>query len=665
MGAGRIMERALRATITTDGRHILADIDYARGAGRDRAREIPGATPVYKDEKFQYWRYPLTMDTCHTFRRVFGEELIVLKPLSAWAHYQISANNEMDKIRSGNVSLVFSRIPREAPKLHAAIMSRSYQSEGVGWMSMAGQCILGDEPGLGKTLQTLAALVETDCKVILVTCPRTATRAVWEAETQRWAPGIATFVAQGTRSEREEVIGQFSDHPVTIEGTRKMLIVNTEMVRAKRVEECTLKDAEDRISCLGGEVSFEKHKHLYKPIPDWPSLHQIKWDAVVMDESHRALASTANTSSKRITQVRFGAMNIRKNVKPHGIAFALSGTPSRSNLTKTWGTLNWCRPDVWTSYWKFAGTHFGVTEGKYGMVVAGGDKVPKPLDDERFKEAIRPYFLQRNKKTAAPDLPDITYTGAPPPDNPDGLRGIWLPMEGQQLKAYQAMERMAMAHIKGGTLTATGVLAEITRLRQFAVSTGKLESVEKYALINGKGYVYNDTEFEPVMPSNKLDWVIQFLLEREGYDGKVVIASNFTQVIELLAREIEKQLGERSYQITGKTSDKNRMRIVQLFNDPRDSVRVCLLNTVAGGEAITLDKCSDDLVLLDPTWTESQEFQVVSRIHRVSRIHKVMVHRLFSEGSIDQWMAENTEEQRAVILSASPRETAKAVAGSR
>lgn len=651
----------MRATITTDGRHILADIDYARGAGRDRAREIPGANPVYKDEKFQYWRYPLTMDTCHTFRRVFGDELVVLKPLSAWAHYQITANKEMDKIRSGNVSLVFERLPREAPKLHAAIQTRPYQMEGTGWMSMAGQCILGDEPGLGKTLQTLAALIETDCRTILVTCPRTATRAVWAAETNRWAPTIMPFVAQGTRAEREQVIQSFLDMPYS----HKMLIVNTEMVRAKRIEVCTLKDPEKQELCLSGEVSFDKHTHRYLPEPDWPTLHKIKWDAVVMDESHRALASTANTSSKRITQVRFGAMNIRKNIRPYGIAFALSGTPSRSNLTKLWGTLNWCRPDVFRGFWNFAGTHFGVTEGKYSMEIAGGAKVPKPLDDERFKEAIRPYMLQRDKKTAAPDLPEITYTGAPPVGNPEGLKGIWLPMEGPQLKAYQAMERMAMAHIKGGTLTAAGVLAEITRLRQFAISTGKLESVQKYALINGKGYLYNEMDFEPTLPSNKIDWVIQFLLEREGYDGKVVIASNFTQVIELLAREIQKQLGEQSYQITGKTSDKNRMRIVQRFNDPRDRVRVCLLNTVAGGEAITLDKCSDDLVLLDPTWTESQEFQVVSRIHRVSRIHKVMVHRLFSEGSIDQWMAENTEEQRAVILSASPKEAAKAVAVSR
>lgn len=654
----------MRATITTDGRHIFADIDYAKGAGRDKARGIPGAKPVYKEKKFQYWQYPLTLDTCYTFRGVFGDELVVLKPLSDWARTAIKLNSEMDKIRVGDVSLVFSRIPEEAPELHRAILSRHYQEIGAGWLVGAGQAILGDEPGLGKTLQTLAALIESDSKVILVTCPRTATYAVWEAETQRWSPSIATFVAQGSRAEREEVIGQFLDHSVDFEGARKMLIINTEMVRAKRIEVCSLPPGEEREQCAEG-MSTRKHHHNYIPDPEWPSLHKIKWDAVVMDESHRLLASTKNKQSKAITQGRFGAMNIRRNVVEGGLALSLSGTPSRSNLTKLWGQLNWCRPDVFTSFWNFAGTHFGVEEGKYGMVIAGGAKVPKPLDEERFKDALRPYFLQRDKKTAAPDLPDITYTGAPPPGNPDGLTGIWLPMEGQQLKAYQAMERMAMAHIKGGTLTAAGVLAEITRLRQFAVSTGKLESVEKYALINGKGYLYNELEFEPTMPSNKLEWILQFMREREGYENKVVIASNFTQVIELLAGLLYKEFGYHPLQVTGKTSDRDRALVVKNFNDPRSSIPVCLINTVAGGEAITLDKCCDDLVLLDPTWTESQEFQVVSRIHRVSRIHNVMVHRLFSIGSIDQWMAENTEEQRAAILSASPRETASALTARR
>ncbi|HLY75949.1 MAG TPA: DEAD/DEAH box helicase, partial [Planctomycetota bacterium] len=564
------------ATITTDGKHILADIPYAGGAGRDKAHQIPGCQAVYKKEKFAYWRYPLTMDTCRTFRRVFGDELRVTDLLSNWARSAIRLEQELDKVRSGDRSITFSIIPVEAPDLQAAISSRKYQQVGACWMVGAGQGILGDEPGLGKTLQTLAMLVESDAREILVTCPRTATRSVWARETNRWAPTIAPFVAQGSRAEREQVIQAYTDYP----GHRKMLIVNTEMVRAKRVEVCSLPPGEDRKLCAEG-LSEKKHRHNFIPEPEWPSLHKLTWDAVIMDESHRLLASTANIQSKRITQGRFGAMHIRRRVRPGGIAFALSGTPFRSNLTKAWGTLNWCRPDVWTSYWNFAGTHFGVSEGRFGHVVAEGAKVPKPLDDEQWARAIAPYLLQRSKAVAAPDLPPIDYVGTPPPDNPDGLTGVWLDMDGQQLAAYRKMESLAQVRLKGGVLTAAGVLAEITRLRQFAISTGRLDRVQKYMLVGDKGHVYDELQFEPTLPSNKLEWILQFLREREGYDSKVVIASNFTQVIELLGEAIYGELGRDQipFQITGKTKDSERARIVELFNDPNDDRKVCLLNT--------------------------------------------------------------------------------------
>lgn len=112
------------AKITTDGKYILADIPYAGGVGRAKAHEIPGAHAHYVDEKFQYWRYPLTMDTCRTFRRVFGEELQVSNALSAWARFKIQAEEDVEKLKQGG-EVVWDRLPRLAPDLYAAIMSRS------------------------------------------------------------------------------------------------------------------------------------------------------------------------------------------------------------------------------------------------------------------------------------------------------------------------------------------------------------------------------------------------------------------------------------------------------------------------------------------------------------------------------------------------------------
>ena len=630
----------MRADITTDGQRILAKIPWANGQGKEWSKLVPGRRPVRnEDDSFKCWAYPLTMDTCRTFRRVYGSGLRVSHELSAWASENIAAGESLEDLRDG-ATAEFPRVEREAPFLHAAISDRKYQLSGAAFLGVGRQVILGDEPGLGKTLQTLAALIECDAKTILVACPRTATRAVWSRETNRWAPTIAPFVAQDERAERERVTQTFVDFP----GRRKMLIVNKEMIRAKRVEICPLGRVQIKKDVWPDDCYDDPehmHKHKTENQAEWPELFGIVWDAVVLDEAHHLLASTYNMQSKSITQGRYGAMLIRRNVTPGGLAFALSGTPW-STLPKAWGSLNWCRPDVWTSYWNFAATHFGVTPGNYSQIVAGGAKVPKPLDQGAWDAALRPYYLARTKAVAAPDLPAIIYTGSPPVgDYPtwdgENINYVWVDMDAKQEKAYLSMKKLAEARVKKGTLTANGTLAEITRLRQFANSYGKMV----------------DENFVPDLPSSKMDWILQFMEEREGCDGKVLIASSFSRIVLLVANTLRKQK-IRTLTLTGATSDQGRARLVERFNDVDDPLQVAVIQSRTGGEAITLDGDCDDLIIIDPPWVYDWEHQLVSRIHRVSRIHQVFVHRLVTPGTVEEAMIFNSEEQRKVIMSNRP-----------
>ena len=635
----------MQADITTDGKRILAKIPWAGGRGKEWAKLVPGRTPLRDaDDKFVCWTYPLTMDTCRTFRRVFQGQLTVRTPLAEWAREAIKAGEVLEEMRDGAAANMM-RVPIEAPFLAEAINDRPYQGGGVGFMSIARQCILGDEPGLGKTLQTLATLIECDAKTILVGCPRTATRATWERETERWAPGIATFVAQGDRNSREKVMGAFSDHALIEPGMRKMLIINNEMIRAKKYWTCDNDASDYRWYEPPGSKDGcgMNHKHKQGIEYQWPFLFHQTWDAVVIDEAHNLLASTANVGSKNITQGRYGAMQIRKRVRDGGLALALSGTPFRSKLTKAWGTINWCRPDVFTSFWNLAETHFGVAQGRYSRVIQPDNegnpaKVPVPLDPEAWDAMLRPYYLARTKKIAAPDLPDITYAGTPSAENPDSGNYVFLDMDPKQQKAYRDMSALAEAKIKGGTLSAIGTLAEITRLRQFAVSYGRMD----------------DEEFVPSLPSEKIEWVLNFMQEHEGCDGKILIASQFTRIVHLIEDALNKA-GWRTLTLTGATTDRGRLDFKTKFNDPDSGIHAGIINSIAGGESITLDSDCDEMIIVDPLWTDHQEFQLVSRIHRVSRIHNVIIHRLISTGTTEEWMVATTEEQKKVIQSSKPQ----------
>jgi SNF2 family DNA or RNA helicase len=619
---------------TTDGRRILVHFPFSR-SDLKLVKGIAGAKPHYIDDKFDAWWLPLTMDSCRGLRRQFGDRLMVANALSRWARAEIAREIELEGLRS-NVPVEMPFVKEQAPALWAAMQNRSYQPQGTGFIKVGGQVILGDDPGLGKTLQTLAALIESDCKRILVACPRTACRVVWERETQRWAPGIATFVAQGSHAEREAVMGAFDDHSVGIPWTRKMLIINTEMIRAKRTEVCPAAPG-----VCPREQGF-KCAHRYLSTPDWPYLHNNYWDAIVLDESHNSLASTANYQSKRITQVRFGAVQLRRRLAPGGVAAALSGTPFRSDLLKAWGTLNWLRPDVFGSFWRFAETHFrtkeGYTVGSKVFVDENGEetKNPQPIDEERFQKALRPYYLKRTKAMAAPDLPPIAYAGTPSADDPSGENYVRLDLDPKQAKAYATMSKMAEADIQGGKLYATGVLAEITRKRQLASSMLKMQNYEAV----------------PILPSNKIDWIVEFAAEKRGNAGKLVVASSFSQLVELSASVLRDE-GHTVLTLTGGTSDRGRMKLVQRFQDPDDECRIVVINRKAGGESITLD-LADDMVLIDQPWKSDEDEQLVSRIHRVSRIHPVTVWRLCSLGTIDEWMAGLTQEQRELLSRVGP-----------
>jgi SNF2 family DNA or RNA helicase len=642
-------------SITPDGKKIVAVVPYAGGQGTKMAKQVSGARAWWdksgEKDKFLGWTYPLTMDTCWAMRRVFGADLEIEQPLAIWAREELGRRGALEVFRGQDAAAsadALSRVSELAPALFLAMSSRPYQLAGAAFLVASGGALLGDEPGLGKTLQTIAALVQHGSQNILVACPRTATRTVWLREVNRWAPHIMAFVAQGNRAEREQVMQNYLDMPYA---GPKMLVINTEMIRTKRVQECRTGQAPYRQVPFGGCDMDHEHKTL--PIHEWDFLFNRQWDAIVLDEAHNSLASTKNIQSKSITQVRYGAMCLRRQLRKGGLAVALSGTPFRSKLERAWGTLNWLRPDVFSSFWRFAETHFEVTTDGWGHVIGtkneNGKTMAVPLDQEAFDLSMRPYYLARDKQTAAPDLPPITYAGTPPEGFPEGQNCVWVDMDPKQAKAYATMVKLAEADVSGGKVMATGILAEMTRLRQFANAYGQLEA---------------DRVMLPDMPSSKVEWILEFLRERDASGGQVVIASSFTEMVHLIAGAIQqdKDISSRVLTLTGATTDKERLLLTERFQDPDDDCRIVVINRKAGGEAITLDR-ADDMIVVDQPWLSDEDEQLEARIHRVSRIHNVTVYRLASVGTIDEGMARLTDEQRAILRDAKPAQLAEMMRG--
>ncbi|MBK8246379.1 MAG: DEAD/DEAH box helicase [Gemmatimonadetes bacterium] len=277
---------------------------------------------------------------------------------------------------------------------------------------------------------------------------------------------------------------------------------------------------------------------------------------------------------------------------------ALSGTPWRGNPLNQWGTLHWLDLGA-TELRRHAERWFQIEEN----------------DDYRVIESVRPdvehefgietdvTMMRRTKGEVAPWLPSKVYAGTRlDPKNDESPIGVWLDMGVKQAKAYEDMTLNAVARLESGELSAIGVLAEMTRQKQFACSYGDVTRVLR--LIPDSSLKEWADTFAPGLPSNKWEWIVEFLDERginkEPWgDGKVVIGSWQTGLLNIFKAQLDR-LRIPSLIITGQTKNADRAVAKAKFQKP-GGPRVFLLNTYAGGVSLTLDR-ADDMVVIDETW---------------------------------------------------------------
>jgi SNF2 family DNA or RNA helicase len=594
--------------IMDEDRIFVRQDSYDPDINRVLKAELPG--PAKWERDYKVFTFPMHWDTCVNARKVankFDAEIKIAPELNVWA-----ANEKLRRESIPDVqSMALTELPRVQQNhdpLWKAISSRPFQSVGAAFAARNGSCLIADQPGLGKTLQSIAAVIESGLKgPILVVAPKAAAKLVWPQELAKWVPGDHIHIIGSHLPPTERARIALGAHNASIK--RHWFITSPNYVRIKA-------EVDEYNHFVKGPDGKKKLKAVGEAVME---LFDVEWSAVIVDESHQTLAGASGDIKKQSAQrVGLGALS----VKPGGLRLALSGTPFRGKEEYLWGQLNWLRPDLYRSRWRWIKEWFDVYQDRYGMVIG------HMTDRQGMYNQASTVMIRRTKEEVAKDLPAKVYND------------IWLDMEGKQLKAYQDMERLAQADLEGGILQTTAMLAELTRLKQFAGSAGKMV----------------DGHFTPTLPSNKFDWLVEWLDERgiakdlDASAPKVVVASQFSQLIDCFAEGLKEQ-GILTHKFTGSTSDKDRERIKDDFqNNPDSKVRVLLLTTTAGGVALTLD-AADELVVLDETWNTSDQEQLEDRLHRLSRMHQVTIWNVRSSNTIEESIAKKNSEAEFNIKS--------------
>lgn len=302
--------------------------------------------------------------------------------------------------------------------------------------------------------------------------------------------------------------------------------------------------------------------------------------------------------------------------------FALTGTPMENRLSELWSIFDFLMPGLLGPYARFR-------ERFESPIVGGDDAVAR-----RLQAIVAPFMLRRLKADVLTDLPDKLESV------------VYANMDVEQRKLYDAHEQRLReelteqrmfrkereaARAAGKPVSTVEVLAEITRLRQLCCDPR---------------LVYEDYRG----PSAKLDAIVDLVSSAVEGGEKTLVFSQFTSFLELIAERLRKA-GIAHYCITGATPKKERVRLVDAFNE--DDTPAFLVSLKAGGTGLNLTGASV-VIHADPWWNAAAQSQATDRAHRIGQTRVV---------SVEKVVAKNTIEERIVRLQQTKSELADQVVG--
>ncbi|WP_200304953.1 DEAD/DEAH box helicase [Streptomyces adelaidensis] len=322
---------------------------------------------------------------------------------------------------------------------------------------------------------------------------------------------------------------------------------------------------------------------------DAAQLAHVPWGMVVADEAQHVKNSYSTTARELRT------IGARARV-------ALTGTPVENNLSELWAILDWTTPGLLG--------RLGTFRTRYAQAVEGSRD---PAAAERLSRLVRPFLLRRRKSDPgiAPELPPKTETD----------HAVSLTRE--QVGLYEALVRETMAAIAAADgMERRGLIMKLlTGLKQICNHPAQFLKEER-----------------PRIPgrSGKLE-LLDELLDTILSEGASVLV--FTQYVRM-ARLLERHLAARGVPtrfLHGGTPIPEREAMVDRFQD--GEVPVFLLSLKAAGTGLNLTR-AEHVVHYDRWWNPAVEAQATDRAYRIGQTRPVQVHRLITEGTIEDRIAD-------------------------
>lgn len=433
---------------------------------------------------------------------------------------------------------------------------RQYQIDAIKFAEQSdARCIIADEAGLGKTIQTLGLLKLHQEKLLpaIIVVPSTV-KLQWMYEIHRWCADAKDprFLTQVIHTGKECAMPGF-----------KIYIVTYDIL---------------------------KNDNLFKYLPP----NYVK--TIIIDECQRI----KNHLSDRAKAVQKVARDV-----PH--LLAMSGTPIKNNAGEYFTVLNLVKRTMFPHWQKFIDNYCDSYNNGWSTKV-GGLKNP-----ERFHEDTKDIIIRRTKEQVLPDLPlkDRKF--------------YHVELDPKLNKAYaQALKELdELLYNEESFGSGAAKIAIMSRMRHITGISKVIECV---------------------------DHVTEFLL---SCDRKIVIFTHHQDVARALEIQLNSWLADGGFEPTlmmhSGLDGTQRADLVERFKSS-SGARVMIASTLAAGEGINLQFCSD-AIILERQWNPANEEQAEGRFHRFGQTNPVSITYMIASGTIDEYFTELVEIKRSIVSS--------------
>lgn len=604
-------------------------------------KRVPGARFVPQDKGGPLWRLPLDLVSGERLREEFGMGLQIGEGLRAWGKAERRKERNLASLTNASdaelerVPVIADRIARaisgqpipelELPpgpdgKPHPLMRERPprpYQRADIAMIAQT-NALNANQMGTGKTLEWLGAIVEADLfkpgSIHLVCAPVRSLENVWLEEIDRFLPDAYVYTDEELAGRVQEVEEALNDHEADPKHPPIFICVNPDFIRVKKIpDKPTSFYVEDVLEWdrenAEAEVAFRDHKgqaYTYRS-PLQRRLLTTQFDTFNIDEFHKAGLG----SSTSLFRISAGLVKAKRRC-------AMSGTPMGGKPIRLFPILQWLEPQTYTSKWRWAEQWLVIDDNGFGKDILG----IQPGREDQFYEAHAKHMVRRLKREALPGLPAKT------------IIDVYCSMTRKQRAAYDKFARDAEIRIDGERLSATNVLAEYARLKQFANALCTLERKSNGELV--------------VMPTEE-SGKLQDLLEKLDSEGirkvdpepgaRAIVASESKRMVDMVTEFLRKNKIQCD-SMTGET--KEIKTILNRFKGNDPTPYVIVMTTTTGGVSLNLEEAGS-VHILDETWNPDDQEQLEDRGDRGSRTESLRVYYYRTKDSIQEYIARVTD----------------------